>query len=348
MKMYDFNVCPLSDRNGLYGGSAGDKEGVIIDGEKWIIKYPKNTKDMRGVSIPYTTSPQNEYIGSHIFSILGIPAHETRLGTRNGKIVVACKDFLGDADRLGEYRQLRNTYRSELANELDTSEFASSSSDHFVSLEEVMIHIRENPIISNVNGISDFFWDMFIVDALINNNDRNSGNWGIIKSPEGWHVAPVFDNGNCFINKMSPEKALRKIPNIKLSSLNTALSFGLKGKGLHVRDLLTLDIPEFKNAVIRMVPIIECSRKQIELIINEIPEKYKGMDVLGNSLKSYIKADMNVRYEEILLRRYKQLLAEKIEKIDDSMKDAITEIWGEDFLDEIEELSKEENSLNLE
>ena len=39
----DFNKCPLSSRNGKYGGMAGSKEGIIYKDDFWIIKYPKNT-----------------------------------------------------------------------------------------------------------------------------------------------------------------------------------------------------------------------------------------------------------------------------------------------------------------
>lgn len=33
-----------NERNGMYGGKAGDKEGITIDGEYWIVKYPMSTK----------------------------------------------------------------------------------------------------------------------------------------------------------------------------------------------------------------------------------------------------------------------------------------------------------------
>jgi len=38
-------------------------------------------------------TPLSEFLGSHIYAILGYPVHETLLGYRKGKIVVACKDF---------------------------------------------------------------------------------------------------------------------------------------------------------------------------------------------------------------------------------------------------------------
>ena len=46
------------------------------------------------VGLSYTNSPISEYLGSHIYKILGFDVHDTILGYANGKNVVACKDFL--------------------------------------------------------------------------------------------------------------------------------------------------------------------------------------------------------------------------------------------------------------
>ena len=46
MRIYDLTNCPYSNRNGSYGGAAGDKDGILIDGEEWIAKYPKATIGM--------------------------------------------------------------------------------------------------------------------------------------------------------------------------------------------------------------------------------------------------------------------------------------------------------------
>lgn len=49
MRIFDFSSCPFSDRNGTYGGNSGDKEGVLIEGEPWIIKYPKKGSRLNNV-----------------------------------------------------------------------------------------------------------------------------------------------------------------------------------------------------------------------------------------------------------------------------------------------------------
>ena len=77
-----------------YGGHSGSKKGIIFNDERWFLKYPKSTRSMEVIGMSYTTSPISEYLGSHIYNIIGLDTHETKLGFANGKIVVACKDFL--------------------------------------------------------------------------------------------------------------------------------------------------------------------------------------------------------------------------------------------------------------
>lgn len=94
MKIYKFDELELSDRNGTYGGNSGEKEGVMVRGEYWIIKYPKKADNLKDVeNMSYTSAPESEYIGSHIYEILGYPVHKTVLGIRNHHIVVGCKDL---------------------------------------------------------------------------------------------------------------------------------------------------------------------------------------------------------------------------------------------------------------
>ena len=92
MKIVDLRDCPASGL--FYGGRAGQKEGILVDGVPWIAKYPRTTRDLQGKNLPpYTSSPVSEHLGARIYASLGIPVHETMLGYRNGKIVCACKDF---------------------------------------------------------------------------------------------------------------------------------------------------------------------------------------------------------------------------------------------------------------
>lgn len=88
--IYDLDSCVLNERNGIYGGNAGNKEGVTINGEYWIIKYSKTTRGMRDELPSYT------------------------LSIRNSKLVVACKDFCKKEGFLRKIRTLKKIYIQQI------------------------------------------------------------------------------------------------------------------------------------------------------------------------------------------------------------------------------------------
>ena len=217
------------DLSTYYGGRSGSKYAIMINGERWMIKFPENTKDFKGreknnVHLPsYTASPLSEYIGSQIYQSLGIPVHETMLGIRDNKLVVACKDF-DPLHRLVEYGQIKNSLT-----DMEVELVHSSSGEQGEALIDVLNVINTAPAFQETPGVKERFWDMFIVDAFIRNNDRNNGNWGIFINADGsGKLAPVYDNGNCLFNKRNPSVAERRIANerdIYQDALGTGVSF---------------------------------------------------------------------------------------------------------------------------
>ena len=67
-----------------------------------------------------------------------------------------------------------------------------TGSEHFVLLNEVLIHLEYNPSINNIPGIKERFWDCVVIDGFINNNDRNNGNWGILRNKSGDVLSPIY------------------------------------------------------------------------------------------------------------------------------------------------------------
>lgn len=95
------NFNNLKESGIRYGGHAGNKLGVVIDGANWFLKFPKSTRTLRKkVDMSYSISPLSEYIGSHIYKSVDIPVHKTMLGIRDNKLVVACKDFRNDISKI--------------------------------------------------------------------------------------------------------------------------------------------------------------------------------------------------------------------------------------------------------
>ena len=140
--------------------------------------------------LSYANGGISEYLGSHVFALAGIPAQETLLGTYrlNGKekIVVACRDFTGNGLVLQDFTSMKNTV-------LD-----SDSNGTGTELQDILDAIEQQTMIDPA-VLSQFFWDMFIVDALIGNWDRHNGNWGFLYNPvtDEVQIAPVFDCGSC-------------------------------------------------------------------------------------------------------------------------------------------------------
>lgn len=76
-----------------------------------------------------------------------------------------------------------------------------------VDLYEILMTIQEHPFLKDLLGIKEHFWNMFMVDALFGNPDRNNSNWGIILDSKGEkRITPIYDNGNCLNCKWDEEK----------------------------------------------------------------------------------------------------------------------------------------------
>ena len=184
--MIDFTNLPV--RKKTYAGANGSKISVIYNGEQYMLKFP--SAPSRNKEMSYANGCISEYLGCHIFESVGIPVQETLLGTytKNGKekIVVACKDFTSTGLVLQDFASLKNTIIDSIHNGYGTE------------LDDILQTLQEQTAIEP-HILSDWFWDIFIVDALIGNWDRHNGNWGFLynNSTDEITLAPVYDCGSC-------------------------------------------------------------------------------------------------------------------------------------------------------
>lgn len=205
MALIDFEGCEKSRR--FYAGNAGRKIGVVWNGGNWILKFPGLTGRLQGSVPSYTTAPLSEFLGSHVYGMLGIPVHETVLGIRGGKVVCACRDFTDDDWELVEFHDLKNSLSDD---EPGFTESASTGSG--VVLADVRAAINRIPELAGIDGVRERFWDMFVTDAFIRNIDRNNTNWGVLSDRKGhYRLAPVYDNGNSFNNKRTEAAIERRL-----------------------------------------------------------------------------------------------------------------------------------------
>lgn len=320
MEIIDLDDCKLSIKNGTYSGAAGSKDGILYRGEEWMVKYPKNIKGLeRTGEASYSTAPLSEFIGSHVFEILGYDVHETLLGKRHGKIVVACKDFTGQDKRLLEIRSIKNYANEDLADRLDRS-MSSTGSEHYVDLEELLLHLKYNDILTKIPGIEDRFWEQAVIDIFINNNDRNNGNWGILRDYQGDDtLAPIFDNGACLQTKISEDKIKEQISDEKISltrqnAINTQTAYAINDHELSSQKFLMLakEYPALERSIKKVVPLIEDKMPQICDFIYSIPETYIDIEgriynVCSKERKELYVIQMQARQDLLLMPVYQEI-----------------------------------------
>lgn len=294
-----------------YGGHSGSKKGIIFNGERWFLKYPKSTKSMNVVGLSYTTSPLSEYIGSHIYELLGIGVHETRLGIANGKIVVACKDFLNNNETILDYNAIKNDYDEKIERDLEN---LSSSSSHQVGtdLEEIFVIMNHNYYFEKVPELRDRFWEMFIVDAFISNHDRNDNNWGLVLNHDTmeFKVSPVFDNGASFYSKSSDEKIegiLSDEFKMKQVIYDSAISsFVYHGKKVNpLKFIEKMDCSECEQAFLTIFPKIDLAK--IKKLFDDIPSMESDIPVLSQQQKDFYYQSLVYKYEKVFKPVYDKL-----------------------------------------
>ncbi len=315
MEMIDFSNYPLSDRNLEYAGRAGEKRGIIYNNCYWFLKFPKNTIGMdrvRGLS--YVTSPLSEYIGSQIYKILGYEVHETILGvcfdSKREKVVCACKDFINDDknELLIPYTALRNDTNPLIMNRNDES-YSSPS-----NINEIIFQLDHNDVLSKIKNAKERFFEVLIIDMLINNNDRNEDNWGVIKFKDtnSYKLAPIYDNGNSFYGKASEEKIISILNDetkLRSSALNGITAYEDDNENrISILKILNLNNEDLNNAIIKVYELFNDKFNDIVQFINEIPIKYNNLLIISNERKEYYTKTIKLRFDEILKPKYLEII----------------------------------------
>lgn len=307
IELIDFSNCELSSRNLQYGGRAGEKRGVLYKGEFWFLKFPKNTIGMKKVDgLSYVTSPLSEYIGSNIYKILGYDVHETILGVcfdgKRNKVVCACKDFIEDDNNelLIPYTSLRNDTNPMIMERRDSS-FNSAS-----NINEIVFQLKHNTVLSNIENAIERFWDVVLIDMLINNNDRNEDNWGVIKfkKENKYVLAPIYDCGNCFYGKTSEERIesiLGDESKLYSSAINGVTAYeDDEEKRITAMNILKAIKENMPSTFVKLYNTIIANFEKIEKMIYDIPNEYNGIPVISDNRKEYYLKTLKIRLDYIV------------------------------------------------
>lgn len=126
--MIDFTN--IQTRKKAYGGANGSKLSVLYNNELYMLKLPMHA--LKNPNLSYTNSCTSEYLGCHIFNMLGVRAQETLLGIYKYhdriRTVVACKDFTSPNTTIVDFASVKNQiidsasngYGTELSDIIDT------------------------------------------------------------------------------------------------------------------------------------------------------------------------------------------------------------------------------------
>ncbi len=284
--MVDFSDYPLSGR--YYGGTE-KKIGVWINGSGYMLKFRKQT------AFGYRNNHVCEYIGSHVFALLGFQSQETYLGTYLGEQVVACKDFIPTGEQFVPF------------NDVGESTLDQDKERYQYEYADIMQMLRENSKLTNVNETIESFWEMFLVDALLGNFDRHGGNWGFLKKDNAYRLAPIFDNGSCLYPNLTDEGEMFRICSSEEETNRRIFTFPtsqvkLNGKKSSYFDVIhSLSYKECNEALIAIHARIDMSR--IRDLIEEI-------SLLSRTQKDFYWHMLEARYRLILAHSFERLTVE--------------------------------------
>lgn len=279
--------------------SGADTKKTIIYNEKYyLLKFPNSATQNKEIS--YSNNIFSEYLGCHIFNLVGVLAQNTILGIyrqENGiiKNVCACEDFTELDWRLVEFQNLKNSF----------PETPSSSNGKTTSLNEILEVIENHTDIKDNEALKKQFWDIFIVDSLIGNYDRHNGNWGILvnDNTQEMKMAPVYDCGSCLCSQLS-DAQIEEILNDK-SEFNNRIynkptsTITENDKRINYYNFISsLKNTDCNKALERIVNKID---------MNKIEEEIDNMPIITDIRKKFYKSLLKGRYEIILKKSYNKL-----------------------------------------
>ena len=284
MKLMNFTNLP--QRKKSYGGANGSKLSVIINNELYMLKLPSHAS--KNDNLSYANSCISEYLGCHIFNMIGIKAQETILGSYeyNGvnRVSVACKDFEKDGYKLMDFASVKNQI------------IDSKSNGYGTDIIDIVEAIEKQNLIDPIE-LSNHFWNIFVIDALIGNWDRHNGNWGFLynQDTDEIRIAPIFDCGSCLFPQMDEvlaKKVLKDKTQINARIYDFPTSAILyKGKRINYYKFIK------SHEYVECDKAIERIKNKIDL--NKINKLIKDVQCISEIQKKFLITIIKKRYETL-------------------------------------------------
>lgn len=283
--MIDFTNYPT--RKKAYGGANGSKLSVVYNNELYMLKLPMHAQ--RNPNLSYTNSCTSEYLGCHIFNMLGVKAQETLLGTYeyhgNVRNVVACKDFTSPGITIIDFASIKNQI------------IDSASNGYGTELNDILDTIEKQSAV-DPKKLKEHFWNMFVIDAFIGNWDRHNGNWGFLYNQETdqIEIAPIYDCGSALFPQIDDE-LIKKVMSSK-AEMNARVfdmptsAILLDGKRINYYQFIKSNkYKDCGDALKRIAPKIN---------LMDINSLIDGVEQLSDLHKTFLKKILKMRKELII------------------------------------------------
>ncbi len=332
-KFYDFTDCPKGHKR--YGGS-DEKLTIYFNNDRYMLKFPDKIPPQKRNDL--NSSSRNnvfsEYVACHIIETMDIPVQETLLGSYKEPegtehIVVACKDFCTNGYQLNEFQ-----------------EYNSSHDERFRDVRYPDINNIIDAIRVYEDSIKDIavdrFWDTFVIDSILGNFDRHTGNWGYLYNDEVEHekikLAPIYDCGSSLypmiadkgINELlhSPEMIKERIYRYPKAA------FSYNGKQISYPEFISSDRvlrdAEASKAIDNIYERYD--KKKIDAVIENTP-------AISDIRKEMYKIMISHRVEEIIIPNlrerhkvsYKSLSAIKESSGNSTNIEKMEKVWDNFF-----------------
>lgn len=281
MDLIDFS---RYEQGGINYGGSERKESILVpngDGSfsDYMLKFRKKT--------PFGARCNHisEYLGSHIFELLGFEVQKTFLGTFKGEEVVACKSFVQLDEQFVPF------------NDVGESTLDQDKERYQYEYADIMQMLRDNSKLTDVSGTIAMFWEMFVVDALVGNFDRHGANWGFIKRNGAYSLAPVFDNGSCLFPALIDEDEMQRIMGSEDETTRRVYGFPTSqiklhgGKSSYYDVISSLEFGECNRALRDVVERVDMS------LIHRLVESVPNISELRKGFYCHI---LDARYKGIL------------------------------------------------
>ena len=281
--MIDYTKYPDGDR--FYSG-AERKKSIMINGNAYLVKFQKNSRE--GLRFNHVS----EYLGSHIFAMLGIETQETNLGLYNGENIVAIKDFLEEDETFVPF------------NGVGDSSLEQDKEKYQYTYDDIIEMLKDNMKLTDVEQTIDLFWDMFIIDALIANFDRHGSNWGFIKKDNKYRLSPIFDNGSSLFPQLNTDEKIDAVLNDQSEIDQRIYKFPTSQVKYHGKKssyyeiISSLEFEECNRALVRITERVD---------LNKMNKLIDSIEAISEKRKEFYKTISKQRFEKILLESYNKL-----------------------------------------